>query len=110
MTQTIKLGAAEYPVAPLSLSQMRAVGPCFSRMGIDSMDGMAAQLTIIFHGMKAADPTVTMEKVDAITGTTFEQIRVAVQDIGTLCGLEFKKPAPVEGAEPGEAQPEPGPA
>ena len=109
MTKMITLGAAEYPVAPLSLSQMRQVGPCFSRMGIDTMDGMAAQMTIIFQGMKAADPAVTMEFVDGITGVTFEQIRVAVQEIGVFCGLEFKKPA-AEGAAPGEAVPDPNPA
>lgn len=109
MTKMIMLGATEYPVAPLSLSQMRQVGPCFSRLGIDTMEGMSAQLTIIFQGLKAADQTMTMETVDAITGVTFEQIRTAVREIGMLCGLEYKTPDTASGV-PGEAAPEIPPA
>jgi hypothetical protein len=86
---------------------MRQVGPCFSRMGIDTVEGVSAQITIIFQGMKSADAAVTMEKVDAIKGVTFSEIRQAVQRIGELCGL---KTSAADDAPEGEAAPAPGPA
>lgn len=107
MENKIILGGEEYPIAPLTMAQMRQVGPCFSRMGIDTVEGVSAQITIIFQGMKSADPAVTMEKVDAIKGVTFSEIRQAVQQIGNLCGL---KTTTEDGDGPGEAAPAPGPA
>ena len=108
MDKTITLGGQQYPIAPLALSQMRQVGPCFSHIGVGTVEGMAAQLTIIYHGMKAADPAVTMETVDNIRGATLDEIRLAVQAIGVMCGLEFK--SPVKDVPEGEAAPAPAPA
>jgi hypothetical protein len=108
MDDKIILGGKDYPVAPLSLGAMRQAGPCFTRIGIDTTEGMSAQLTIIFHGMKAANAGLKMEDVDALQGVTFAEIRAAVQKIGELCGLEVKEV--VKDAPVGEVQPAAGPA
>ena len=106
MESKITLGATDYPIAPLSLGQMRQVAPCFMRMGVDSPEGMAAQITIIFQAIKAANPAAKMEEIDAIKGVTLEQIRMAVETIGKLIGLEVKSKV----LTPGEAPPADGPA
>jgi hypothetical protein len=106
MNDKITLGGKEYSIAPLSLGQMRKVGPCFTRIGIDTPEGMDAQLTIIYHGMLAADTSVTPAQIDAIKGVTFEEIRTAVEKIGTMCGLKMTaKEVPA-----GEGKPAPSPA
>lgn len=98
--QTITLGGKEYPIAPLTLGQMRHVAPCLMRMGIDTVDGMGANVTIIYHGMKAADASVKVEDIDAMTGVTFAEIKNAVEKIAIMAGLELKKAAPEGEAKP----------
>lgn len=98
--ETITLGGKSYAVAPLTLGQMRQVAPCLMRMGIDTVDGMGANVTIIYHGMKAADASVKVDDVDAIVGVTFPEIKEAVEKIAKMAGLVMKSEA-----KPGEAKP-----
>ena len=104
MESTITLGGKEYRIAPLSLGQMRQVAPCLMRMGIDTVDGMGANITIIYHGMKAADPSVKIEDLDNMVGVTFTEIKEAVEKVALAAGLKLK------GQASGEAKPAGDPA
>jgi hypothetical protein len=95
----IILGGREYPVAPLTLGQMRQAGPAFTRIGIDTPEGMGAQTTIIYLAMHSADPKVTAAEVDAIKGVTFPELKQAVEIVAKLMGVEMRS------IEPGEAKP-----
>lgn len=97
---TITLGGNSYEIAPLTLAQMKQVAPCLMRLGIDTVDGMGANITVLYHGMKAANASVKPEDVDAIKGVTFAEIKEAVEKIAKLTGLEMKKEP-----KPGEERP-----
>ena len=97
--QTITLGGQEFPVAPLTLGQLKQAGPAFTRIGIDTPEGMAAQTTIIYLAMHAADPKITSADVDAIVGVTFPELKAAVEKVAKLMGVEMRS------LEPGEAKP-----
>jgi hypothetical protein len=97
--QTITLGGREFPVAPLTLGQLRQAGPAFTRIGIDTPEGMGAQSTIIYLAMHAANPKVTPAEVDGIVGVTFPELKQAVEVVARLMGVEMRA------IEPGEAQP-----
>ncbi len=99
MNETITLGGQEFPVAPLTLGQMRQAGPAFTRIGIDSTEGMGAQTTILYLAMHAANPAVTPADVDAIVGVTFPELKTAVEKVAKLMGVEMRA------IEPGEVQP-----
>ncbi|MDE2030181.1 MAG: hypothetical protein KGI97_06415, partial [Alphaproteobacteria bacterium] len=92
----ITLGGRDFPVAPLTLGQMRQAGPAFTRIGIDTPEGMGAQTTIIYLAMHAADPKVTSADVDAIVGVTFPELKEAVEKVAKLMGVEMRA------IEPGE--------
>lgn len=96
---TITLGGRDFPVAPLTLGQMKQAGPAFTRIGIDTPEGMGAQTTIIYLALHAADPKITPADVDAIVGVTFPELKAAVEKVARLMGVEMKEIAP------GEAQP-----
>ena len=96
---TITLGGREFPVAPLTLGQMRQAGPAFTRIGIDTPEGMGAQTTIIYLAMNSADPKITAADVDNIKGVTFPELKVAVEIVARLMGVEMRP------LETGEAQP-----
>ena len=102
MTETtaITLGGRAFPVAPITLGRMRTVAPAFTRIGIDTPDGMAAQITVIHAAVSAADPSVKLEDLDALTGVTFEELKAAVETISVMIGLGKKAPAPGEAAAP----------
>ena len=95
----ITLGGKEFPIAPLTLGQMRQAGPAFTRIGIDTPEGMGAQTTIIYLAMHSADPKITTADVDAVIGVTFPELKTAVEKVAKLMGVEMR---PIE---PGEAQP-----
>src|ERR1700689_3793113 len=97
--QTITLGGQEFPVAPLTLGQLRQAGPAFTRIGIDTPEGMGAQTTIIYLAMHAADPKVTAADIDSIRGVTFPELKNAVEVVAKLMGVEMRA------IEPGEAKP-----
>ena len=97
--KTITLGGRDFPIAPLTLGQMRQAGPAFTRIGIDSTEGMGAQTTLIYLAMHAADPKITSADVDAIIGVTFTELKTAVEKVAQLMGVEMRA------AEPGEAMP-----
>jgi hypothetical protein len=100
--QTITLGRQTFQIGELTLGQMKQVGPCFVNSGIDTVPGMNAQLTIIWHGIKTVNPKFTMEELEAIRGVTISQISAAVRAVGRLCGLDLKEPEAV-----GETMPAP---
>jgi hypothetical protein len=97
--QTIILGGQEFPVAPLTLGQLKQAGPAFTRIGIDTPEGMSAQTTIIYLAMYAANPKIVAADVDSIVGVTFPELKVAVEKVAKLMGVEMRS------LEPGEAQP-----
>jgi len=97
--KTITLGGQDFPIAPLTLGQMRQAGPAFMRIGIESPEGMGAQTTLLYLAMHSADPKVTAANVDAITGVTFPELKTAVEKVAKLMGVEMRA------AEPGEATP-----
>ena len=97
--RSITLGGQDFPVAPLTLGQLRQAGPAFTRIGIDSPEGMGAQTTILYLAMHAANPAITSADVDTIVGVTFPELRVAVEKIAKLMGVEMRA------IEPGEGQP-----
>lgn len=99
--RTILLGAKEFLIAPLTLGQMRQAAPAFTRIGVDTPEGMGAQITILYHAMHAADPCVTVAQVDGIAGVTFEELRDAVEKVAKLMGVEMRR------IPPGEAVPAP---
>ena len=96
---TITLGGREFPIAPLTLGQMKQAGPAFTRIGIDTPEGMGAQSTLLYLAMHNADPKVTPADVDAIIGVTFQELKTAVEKIAKLMGVETRE------VEPGEAEP-----
>jgi hypothetical protein len=102
---TIILGGKSYPIAPLTLGAMRRVAPAFTRIGIDTPDGMAAQISVMQAAMAAADATVTLETVDGIPGVTFAEMKAAMDAIGAMMGLG-QKDAPTGEAEAPAAAPE----
>jgi hypothetical protein len=109
--KTITLGGREFPIAPLTLGQMRTVGPAFTRIGIDTPDGMAAQITVIAAAIKSGDPTIetataALALVDGIVGVTFGELKAAVEAIGEMMGLA-RKVAPTGEAAAPAAAPEP---
>lgn len=93
---TITLGGQPYPVAPLTLGDMRRVGPAFGRIGVDTAEGVDAQVTLITLAMRAADPAVTPDTVAAIRGVTFNEMRAAMQTVAALTGVELQEKAPGE--------------
>jgi hypothetical protein len=97
--KTITLGGRNFPIAPLTLGQMRQAAPAFMRIGVDTPEGMGAQTTIIYLAMHAADPKITSADVDAIIGVTFTELKIAVERIAKLMGVEMRA------VEPGEAKP-----
>jgi hypothetical protein len=86
----VTLGGREFPVAPLTLGQLRQAGPAFTRIGIDTPEGMGAQSTIIYLAMHAADPKVTPADVDNIVGVTFPELKAAVEIVARLMGVEMR--------------------
>lgn len=97
--ETITLGGQDFPIAPLTLGQMRQAGPAFTRIGIDTPEGMGAQTTLIYLAMHAANPKITSADIDAIVGVTFPELKAAVEKVAKLMGVEMKE------VVPGEAQP-----
>ena len=97
----VTLGGRDFPVAPLTLGQMKQAGPAFTRIGIDTPEGVGAQTTLLYLAMHQADPKITPADVDAITGVTFPELKAAVEKVAKLMGVEMR---PIE---PGEAQPAP---
>jgi len=97
--KTITLGGRDFPIAPLTLGQMRQAGPAFMRINVDTPEGMGAQTTLIYLAMHAADPKVTAADVDAIIGVTFQELKAAVEKIAKLMGVEMRA------TEAGEALP-----
>lgn len=97
----ITLGGKEFPIAPLTLGQMKQAGPAFTRIGIDTPEGVAAQTTLLYLAMHNADPKITPADVDAILSVTFPELKTAVEKIATLMGVGMKD------VEPGEAPPAP---
>jgi cobalamin biosynthesis protein CbiG len=85
----------------LTLGQLRQAGPAFTRIGIDTPEGMGAQTTVIYLAMHAADPKVTAADVDGIVGVTFPELKKAVEVVARLMGVEMKE------ITPGEAPPAP---
>jgi hypothetical protein len=84
---TITLAGQPYPIAPLTLGQMTKVIPCFHRVGVDSPEGVAAQITIITAAMQAGNPSVTIEEVHAMTGVTTAELSDALGQIAALVGM-----------------------
>ncbi len=97
--KTITLGGRDFPIAPLTLGQMRQAGPAFIRIGIDTPEGVGAQTTLLYLAMHNADPKVTPADIDAITGVTFPELKTAVEKVAKLMGVEMRA------TEPGEATP-----
>ncbi|MDE3016310.1 MAG: hypothetical protein KGI29_05230 [Pseudomonadota bacterium] len=96
---TITLGGREFPIAPLTLGQMKQAGPAFTRIGIDTPEGVSAQTTLLYLAMHNADPKITPADVDAILGVTFPELKIAVEKVAILMGVETRA------VEPGEALP-----
>jgi len=97
--KTITLGGRDFPIAPLTLGQMRQAGPAFIRIGIDTPEGVGAQTTLLYLAMHNADPKVTPADIDAIIGVSFPELKTAVEKVAKLMGVEMRA------AEPGEATP-----
>lgn len=96
---TITLGGREFPVAALTLGQMKQAGPAFTRIGIDTPEGVSAQTTLLYLAMHQADPKITAADVDAIVGVTFPELKSAVEKVAKLMGVEMRV------IEPGEDKP-----
>lgn len=95
----ITLGGRGFPVAPLTLGQMRRAGPAFIRIGFDTPEAMGAQVTLLLLAMQAADPTVTPDAVDNIVGITIPELRAALKVVLALIGVDLVD------APQGESQP-----
>ena len=95
----VTLGGKDFPIAPLTLGQMKQAGPAFTRIGIDTPEGVAAQTTLLYLAMHNADPKITPADVDAILGVTFPELKIAVEKVAKLMGVETRA------VESGEAQP-----
>jgi hypothetical protein len=97
--KTITLGGRDFPIAPLTLGQMRQAGPAFIRIGIDTPEGVGAQTTLLYLAMHNADPKVTPADIDAMIGVSFPELKTAVEKVAKLMGVEMRA------AESGEATP-----
>lgn len=98
----ITLGGREFPVAPLTLGQMRRAGPAFIRIGFDTPEAMGAQVTLLLLAMQAADPTVTPDAVDNIVGITIPELRAALKVVLALIGVDLVDVPPGESRPAGE--------
>ena len=112
----ITLAGKNYPIAPLTLGDMRRAGPAFTRIGVDTPEAMSAQITLIYLAMHSADHNVTPADVDGITGVTIAEIQAAVEMVARLIGVALVEASPLGEALPakgpagGEALPAKGPA
>ena len=97
--KTITLGGRDFPIAPLTLGQMRQAGPAFMRLSFNTPEGIGAHATLLYLAMHNADPKVTPADIDAITGVTFPELKTAVEKVAKLMGVEMRA------AEAGEATP-----
>lgn len=106
--RTITLGGRDFSIAPLTLGQMRAAGPAFTRIGVDTPDGMAAQITVIAAAVRAGDREryrsdgEAAQMLEDIAGVTFDELKAAVEKVGALMGLK-RKTDPGEGEAPAAA-------
>ena len=97
--KTITLGGKEFPIAPLTLGQMRQAGPAFMRLSFNTPEGIGAHATLLYLAMHNADPKVTPADIDAIIGVSFPELKTAVEKVAKLMGVETRA------VEPGEALP-----
>ncbi len=102
---TITLGGKDYPIARLTLGQLRTVAPASTRTGIDSPEGMAALLTLIHAGMKTAGCTLSFAELDALEGVLIPELSLACAKMMALLTRRDPPPPESEDAPSGEAQP-----
>ncbi len=99
---TITLGGQEFPIAKLSLGQMRTAVPAMLRIGITTPEEMAAQITVILAAVSSANPAIKLSDIETIRGVEVFEITEAVTKIGVMMG--FTKKAPQKGeAEAGQS-------
>jgi hypothetical protein len=102
MPDTITLGGAPYPIAPLKFRDLKRILPLFLTLGIDSESKIDAQGEIVAAAIATLDPTFTRGAFDDLSPTVPE-LQAAVSAIAILSGLHPRK----AGAS-GEAQAAPG--
>jgi hypothetical protein len=102
MPDTITLGGAPYPIAPLKFRDLKRILPLFLTLGIDSESKIDAQGDIITAAIATTDPTFTRTAFDDLS-PTLPELQAAISTVATLSGLEPRK-----AGAPGEAQAAPG--
>jgi len=108
---TVTLAGKEYPIAPLTIGQMKRSVPAFQRSTLDTVDGVSAMTTMIHLAMCAADPEITPDFIDNLKGVTVAELTAAHRRAAEASGFELiPLPAPVADAPSGEAGPAPEPA
>ena len=95
MTQTIKLGGRDYPIAPLKFRDLKRVLPLFLQLGIDSEAKVDAQGEIVTAAIATADPSFTRAQFDDLAPDV-EELRAAVSAVALLSGLKPGAPQPGE--------------
>ncbi len=100
MAQSITLGGAAYPVAPLKFRDLKRILPLFLDLGIDSEARIEAQGDIIAAAIRTAQPSFTRAAFDELS-PTLPELQAAIAAIAILSGLE---PRGAGGQLPGEAR------
>jgi hypothetical protein len=91
MPDTISLGGADYPIAPLKFRDLKRILPLFLTLGIDSESKIDAQGEIVAAAIATLDPTFTRGAFDDLSPTVPE-LQAAVSAIAILSGRGKPKP------------------
>ena len=101
----ITLGGREFPVAPLTLGQMRRAGPAFVRIGFDTPEAMGAQVVELHTGaycdaVKAGDGVAAARWLGQLKDGAEEAARRGLE-VHAGHGIDFDSVAAVTGAGAG---------
>lgn len=111
----ITLGGVKYPIGEFTVGDQERLQPLFAAMGDDTYASSQARTTIIWIGLKAADPVKWAEiaTLRDLKGVKQPELMAALRVVCIASGLNWKeKKAPDADTAPGEAKPvtEPAPA
>ena len=87
MTETIKLGGRDYPIAPLKFRDLKRVLPLFLELGIDTEAKLDAQGEIVTAAIRTADPNFTRTAFDDLSPTLAE-LHDAISAVAAISGLQ----------------------
>lgn len=87
MTDSIRLGGHDFPIAPLKFRDLKRVLPLFLTLGIDTEAKVDAQGEIVAAAIAAANSSFTRSAFDDLAPTV-QELQAAVSAVALLSGLK----------------------